>query len=452
MRFTPPTWLRSLAFRILLAYVAGALLSIGLLVLLGAIAQERLPGMAMPERTLSLARLLAFDGAGRPVGFHNSSEHPLWIYDSLSQETAWRVLDEDGNVALMSPGAKSWPRDGMSSRLEKGRFSVENNGVVQNGATERIEHGGKSWFVQLTVSSRIVDFLHQEFAIPFISFGILAFGAILLFIFTVCAYFSLKYSLRPLRKASLAAAELSPKSLGDRLQSDRIPLEIAPLINNFNAALDRIEKGFRIQQDFLAQAAHELKTPLALIRAELDLMEVGPDIRAPLLAQVEHLTRHVQQLLLLAEASEPLSYHYSDVDVAESVRDVVAFLGRIADESQIQLSIEGPPARLIWRADRGALFTLLKNLIENAIQHAPGGSVISITLSADSICVRDRGPGAAAEELPLLFTRFWRGAHRRDHGAGLGLSICQEICTAHGWTLAGERANPGLLMRIARGR
>ncbi len=450
MRFKRPQWFNSLAFQILRAYVAGSLFSIGLLVLLGALAQDRLPGMTLSDRTLSLARHLAFDSAGRPVGFENDPEHPLWIYDSLWQETAYRVLDESGHAVLTSPGARDWPQDGDIAKLEKWCFDTKRDGA-RGCATQRIEHGGKTWLIQLTVSSRMVDFLHQEFAIPFIRLGILSMGMILLFVFTACAYLSLKCSLGPLRKASVAMTSISLKSLNERVQADRVPLEIAPLISSFNAALDRIEKGFRIQQDFLAKAAHELKTPLALLRAEIDLMETTEDVREPLLAHIEHLTRHVQQLLLLAEASEPLTYQFSDVNASQSAHDVVSFLRKIADESQINLSIASLSEDQIWRADRGAFFTLLKNLIENAIQHAPPGTEVRTTIDSDNIRVRDWGPGVSSEQLSLLFTRFWRGAHRRDHGAGLGLAICQEICAAHGWTLTAENADPGLMMQVSRG-
>ncbi len=103
-----------------------------------------------------------------------------------------------------------------------------------------------------------------------------------------------------------------------------------------------------------------------------------------------------------------------------------------------------------WLADRGALFTLLKNLLENAIQHAPRGSEIHIEVGTDGLTLRDWGPGIEEAQLEHLFTRFWRGAHRRDHGAGLGLSICQEITTAHGWTLSVERMQPGLSFQLSR--
>lgn len=104
---------------------------------------------------------------------------------------------------------------------------------------------------------------------------------------------------------------------------------------------------------------------------------------------------------------------------------------------------------VVWKADRGALFTLLKNLLENVIQHAPAGTAVSVDIQSDMVTVRDCGPGVDAAQLPLLFERFWRGAHRRDHGAGLGLAICQEIALTHGWRLTAERAEPGLRFRLA---
>ena len=86
---------------------------------------------------------------------------------------------------------------------------------------------------------------------------------------------------------------------------------------------------------------------------------------------------------------------------------------------------------------------LLKNLLENAIQHSPVGGVVGVTVDGDRLCVRDEGPGIAAGELPKLFTRFWRGATRRNDGAGLGLSICKEIAAAHQWEISARNTGHG---------
>jgi signal transduction histidine kinase len=110
----------------------------------------------------------------------------------------------------------------------------------------------------------------------------------------------------------------------------------------------------------------------------------------------------------------------------------------------VRLAVSTTVDDATWTADRSALFTLLKNLLENAIQHAPAKTVIDVDIQNHAVSVRDRGPGVDAKQLPLLFERFWRAAHRRDHGAGLGLAICQEIALAHGWHLTVQRAEPGL--------
>lgn len=441
------SWFNSLALKILAAYIAGALLSIGLMLAFGAIVQDRLPGMSMMDRAHNFASQLRFDNNGMPVGFKGNSEHPSWLYDSLSNETAYRVLDASGHVVLASAGAKNWP---PQTELTQRRFALRLNGVLYDGASVPVQKEGKTWFVQLTVSSQIIEFLHQGFALPFIKQGVITFSLVLLVVFGACAYITLAYSLRPLRKASVAAAHITPQSLDGRLDVDRVPAEIMPLIYSFNQTLNRLETGFKSQQAFLAKAAHELKTPLTLIRAEVELFEGDISFQEQLLAHINHLSRHVQQLLILAEVSEPLGYKPAGVNVNEAVQDAIAYLEKIALEADVDIVINSKHDMIIWRSDRGAFFTLLKNIIENAIQHAPPGTPVFIDIDRDNISVRDFGPGVAHEQLDILFTRFWRGAHRRDHGAGLGLAICQEIANAHGWTIVAENALPGLMITVRR--
>ncbi len=451
MRCKKTTW-NNLSIRILLAYVASTLLSIAVLVIFGAIAHQRLPGMELDDRAQALVSHLQFDMKGNPTGLIDSQQHPLWIYDSLRQETAWRLLDDKGSVVLASAGGKLLPPHKAISPSPSERFTFSREGVLYEGATGTVEKNGRTWFLQLVVSSRIVDFLHEGFARPFIQLGIVTFSLLLLLIFTLCACISLKYSLRPLYNVSQAAMQISPQALSERLRTERVPAELIPLISSFNQALDRLENGFRTQQDFLARAAHELKTPLTLLRTEVELMEGNTETRETLLAQVTHLSRQVQQLLLLAEANEPLSYQFTDVDVYQITCDTVDYLQKLADDAGVKLTVNAAEQVSKWRADRGAFFTLLKNLIENAVQHAPAGTAVSVDIRSDNLSVRDRGAGVAEEHIPHLFERFWRGAHRRDVGAGLGLAICQEICAAHGWTLAAWNGDAGLVVRVDRGR
>ncbi|MGL6251345.1 MAG: sensor histidine kinase, partial [Billgrantia desiderata] len=277
--------------------------------------------------------------------------------------------------------------------------------------------------------------------------GITVFGIVFFMAFGLCAFITLRYTLKPLRDVSETAAAISPRSLNARLRTAAVPAEIAPLVDSFNRALERLERGYRVQQEFLGNAAHELKTPLALIRAQIELREDGKNDSDSLLSDVEYMTRQVQQLLLLAEASEANNYHFTTVRMQEVAQDAASYLQRMAEIADVHLAVRAV-GDVKWRADRAACFTLLKNLLENAIQHAPAQTSVSVEIQGDTVTVRDRGPGVDAEQLPLLFERFWRAAHRRDHGAGLGLAICQEIAMTHGWQLTAEPAEPGLRFRL----
>jgi signal transduction histidine kinase len=302
--------------------------------------------------------------------------------------------------------------------------------------------------MQMAASARLAELLRLEFALPFMGIGIVLFSSVLLFVFGVCAYITLKQVQKPLREVSASAAAISPRSLHARLQSTGVPTEIVPLVESFNRVLERVEHGYRVQQEFLATAAHELKTPLALIRAQIELLEASTD-RASLLKDVEHMSRQVQQLLLLAEASEAHNYDVAQTDVLDVAREAASYLRRMAEGTGVSIEVSGSSDAIAWSADRSALFTLLKNLLENAIQHAPAGTVVRIDVVAASLSVRDRGPGVTPDQLDKLFIRFWRGAHRRDHGAGLGLAICHEIAQAHGWTLTAQSADPGLRLVLS---
>lgn len=450
--FAMPTVPNSLGLRVLLAYVLGVTLSIVLMILvalgLTSYRSDLLLQEDLAEYTRDLVEALRFDSSGVPVGLVASEDDDRWIYESLKEETAYRVLDEAGRTILTSAAGAGFWTPAEATRLVPGGFSFSREGVQLHSVVESVEHGGRTWYVQFAASTRIMGFIYEEFTLPFMGAGVVVFSGVLLVVFGVCAYVTLGYTLRPLRTLSASATSISPRALHARLPADAVPSEIAPLVHSFNHALDRLEHAYRAQQEFLATAAHELKTPLALIRAQVELGKQDEG-RESLLRDVEHMARQVHQLLLLAEASELQNYVFAVVEVQEVAQSVVAYLQRMADTARVQVTFSGSDGAVRWKADRGALFTLLKNLLENAIQHAPRGSEVRVAVDAVTVTVRDWGPGVDPQELPLMFSRFWRGSHRRDQGAGLGLAICREIALAHGWTLSAHPADPGLLLRLS---
>ena len=450
MRSAKTIRLSSLGLKVLAAYVVGALLSIALAVAAAVwmVENDVLADLELRERVGTLASKIKFDTNGKPVRLAASEADLDWLYESLPHETAWRVLDVQGNVALVSEaGGAFWPAGGSAPRLERDTFVFKHNGMTLHGATESFEYQGQQWLVQFATSERLMKLIQHKFALPYMGIGIGIFSAVLIVAFGLCAYITLRYALKPLRGISEAAAAISPRSLHARLQTEVVPAEISPLVDSFNRTLERLDQGYRVQKEFLGNAAHELKTPLTLIRAQIELMKGDDGDRGALLSDVEYMTRQVQQLLLLAEASEAHNYDFTTVKVQEVADEAASYLQRMAEAAGVRLTVSATE-NIEWKADRGALFTLLKNLLENAIQHAPASTTVDVEVQSDALSVRDWGPGLDPAQLPLLFERFWRAAHRRDHGAGLGLSICQEIALAHGWRLTVERAEPGLRFRL----
>jgi len=179
------------------------------------------------------------------------------------------------------------------------------------------------------------------------------------------------------------------------------------------------------------------------MRAEIEL--IPPDKRSTsLLQDVDRMARQVQQLLLLAEVSESQNFRFESVDPRPAIQEVFDYMGRVADRKSVHLGLRIDDDLRQWRVDRGALFTLLKNLLENAVQHSPVGGVVALSVTSSGFSIVDEGTGVPVDHLPRLFDRFWRGPERRDQGAGLGLAICREIALAHGWTLQARCRQKGL--------
>lgn len=441
MPFAQP-WRRSLAARLLATYLAGLLVSVvvisGVVLVKLYLPIERFSEHALDDQLGWLTSNLVFDATGRPSGLKDEAADARWVFEGLKDDLKYRVLDADGTVLLSSePGGRPLAAadQPFDAQLRQFVMQAEGSGTL-HAMTERIEHRGRSYYVQTARSVRAAKLIHRNIGLKLLKNGVFSTVTVSLLVLTVAVYLTLRRTLRPLHEASAAAARLGPRHMDERLQTRGMPTELVPMIEAFNQALDRLERGYRVQQDFLASAAHELKTPLALIRAQVELD--GHADRPALLRDIDFMARQVQQLLQLAEVSEPRNYVFEPVDVDSVAGEVTGYLGRLAERRAVRLELDlaAPTGPLQLQADRSALFILLKNLVENALQHTPAGAAVRVRADAEGLCVQDEGSGIADEHFPKLFTRFWRGPQRRDEGAGLGLAICQEIAAAHGWALS----------------
>jgi two-component system, OmpR family, sensor histidine kinase QseC len=405
-------------------------------------------GLKLQARWIEQA--LRFNADGVPTGLDADRNFP-WIYESASDDVKYRVLDAAGAVLFASePGATPIAPPGQAYDPMRPLFRVQLGGLPLDVLTVPVQRAGQTYYIQVARSERLMLLVRRAIGEPVLKSAAWTSVASLL-IFGLVVYLTLKRTLRPLREASQGAARIAPGNLSSRLETAGLPTELSPLVEAFNMALDRLERGYRVQQDFLAGAAHELKTPLSLIRAQIELD--GAADRASLLRDVDMMARQVHQLLHLAEVSEAQNYVFAPISLADVASEVTAYLGRLADLRQIslQLSSSVMDGRLI-EADRSALFVMLKNLVENAIRHSPAGGAVTVAIEATGLYVQDAGNGIAPEDFPKLFARFWRSADRRDDGAGLGLAICHQIASTHGWSLAAQNVTPGAKFCVTFGR
>jgi len=385
---------------------------------------------------------LRFDAQGRLVQVQLSDKHQAMV-DGLPKDFSYRVLDAQGRVLLASEDGPAAQVLAAQPVVTDGQLtSVAAGKVTLQILSQPFRRAGRDYVIQVARSERLETVLRRVGGGIFVKGGIVA-AVLAVGVFTGVVLLTLRRLLEPVRAASLAAARIGPHNLKARLDGARLPCELSPLIEAFNQALARLETGYRVQQEFLAAAAHELKTPLALIRAEVELDEEGGERRELLLKDLDFMARQVHQLLHLAEVSEAQNYIFETTDVGSTVADAAGQLERLAGRHAVALQVERPAAAVRMQADAGALFILVKNLAENAILHSPPGAVVTLAVDAQGLRVRDQGPGIAAADLPRLFERFWRGNGSAHQGAGLGLSICREIARAHGWTLAAANAQGG---------
>jgi len=434
---------RSLSAGLLLAATL-SLSGVALLVVGGAAAityvnSSFLGRNGLEETAAHVRRALRFDALGRPVAV--DLPPPLKrIFDALRSEVFYRVVDRQGQVILSSDGGDAaLAPQGERFVPIRSAFSLARGDTVLQVLTLPVGTTEQPAFLQTARSERFNQAVF-EIAGPVAQRSAFATLGIALAVFSGVVFLIMRRTFHQLRRVGDAAAVIEPHNLSHRLSVQGVPTEVAPLVEEFNVVLDRLEKGFRVQQEFLATAAHELKTPITVMRAQLEVEGVAN--RHLLLKDLDQMARQVQQLLMLAEASEGQNYTMADVDIAQIARSAIEQLARLADARAVSLDLEvSAPATV--SADAGATFVLVRNLLENAIHHAPSGSGVRIKVQPGALVVRDAGPGIDPADLPQLFKRFWRGKHRRDQGAGLGLAICLEIATRHGWSIAAGNRDPG---------
>jgi two-component system OmpR family sensor kinase len=362
-----------------------------------------------------------------------------------NQEGRADVAAEAGNNDLV---VQVWTPDGVQVFRSESRARLPQRAVL---GFSNVEANGTTYRIfSIQTSTQTVQ-VAQDMAVRRNMAGNLALRtvapiALMLPLLMLVVWWVVSGSLAPVARveAQLAARQaddLSPVSEAG------LPDEVRPLVRELNLLFGRVGTAFEAQQHFVANAAHELRTPLAALKLQAVSLERAGNEEARAVAVgrlgagIERATRLVEQLLVLArqQASAAGDVGAQPVALAELARRTLAEMVGVAQAKGVdlglahadELSVVGQPE---------ALAILIRNLVENAVKYTPAGGTVDLSVRAlagrASLSVEDSGPGIAADERERVFDRFYRIAGSEGAGSGLGLAIVKAIAERHGATLA----------------
>lgn len=422
----PSWWLtRRLAWRLALVVLAAIGLA-GLAVGWRAIVTARaLEDASLQAQVAAVAGGLSTQTNGGPrlilppgldAAFRAASGSSVYVIADVS---GVRLSSDAAAATLIAPYIPA--RDGL--------FRVPVSARYPRGMLGFVAHAGP-WQVAVAQSREQSEALATSLLTEFLSTGLLLL-ALIGATGVAIAVMTVRNGLAPLRRASLAAERIRPTSPGLRLPDDGLPGEVMPLVTAVNQALERLEAALSAQRRFVGDAAHTLRTPLAILTARLDALPDNAEAVA-LRRDVDRMTRLIEQMLQVARFDgTPLDVS-QPVDLRAVAVEAISGLAPLALQRGIQLALNETSQMHGVTGNHAALVIALSNLIENALMHGPSGSLVELTMEPPArLTVLDRGPGVPEADREAIFARFSRGRSAGATGAGLGLAIVAGIATAH---------------------
>ena len=369
-------------------------------------------------------------------------------YSSPESEYHYAVRDGNGRYLFDSGTAVSALPVLSRTRQKLYDYDPDGPGPLRVfGAALRTEIGQRTVFIQVEQTTNDPNYLKMAVVDEFITDGgwlVIPFLLALL----VISIWIVKRALAPITQISALAESIGPTNANIRLPMDHVPLEILPLVQSMNSALEHLEQGLQRQREFNANAAHQLRTPLSVLMANVDALK-DPEIANRLRTDVEQMSRIVSQLLLVARL-ETVSINLDEiVDLNDAAAEIAGSFAPLALASDKGIELVRSDGPVIIRTSTFAVRAALGNLIENAIKHTPAGTSVRLRVTDHpSIEIMDCGAGVPLEQRTKVFERFWR-ADRSGAGAGLGLAIVDRIMkTLQGSVSVGESLGGGALFTL----
>lgn len=440
----PPSLLARIVLRLSLATLAAIVCAYAVLWWQFQSITGALRETSLIESARAIARAVHIGADGTPV--LDLPATMLTAYRESGGRDGFAVRDRTDGSVLFAAGAEAGPLPPIVADDEDGslyQYNPDGPGpALFVGEALPFQAGDRKLAVQVIERSSDYEDLIKTILIDFFEDGGWMAGPFLLLLLLV-SILTVHGTLRPLHRLSQRLEGFGPSTISQRLPLTDVPREILPLVKAVNDALERLEEGFRMERDFTTDAAHELRTPLAVLMAHVDTLSDRATAKA-LGTDIDAMAHLVDQLLRVARAEIMVVDADCQADLAGTARDVCAYLAPLAIRMGRSLEVEAPDQPIAIRGQGDAIFHAIRNLVDNALRHTPSGTTVTVTASSTPprLSVRDHGPGVPPENRHLMFRRFWR-ANRRVSGAGLGLAIVQRTMQAHDGQVTYEDAPDG---------
>lgn len=313
-------------------------------------------------------------------------------------------------------------------------------------------------FIQLSMQKDIDSAYLKQ-----LLFGLVIATPILLIIFLIIANMLINRTLSPVKDVIDSVKSISINNLSNRVNTDNIPSEIEELVETFNQLLNNLENSFNKITDFSNNASHELKTPLTVIRGEIEValkQDRKPQEYKEVLKDILHesisIQKMIEQLFFLAKKdTTELNSSFSELYLDEIITDTVMQIKKFAATKNVKVDIKEVVPSTIY-ANETLLKIAISNLLRNAVIYSPKDSHVYISLSESDkeyiLTIEDNGCGISENDLPLIFERFYRAdkvRSRKDGGTGLGLSIVKMILNIHSYAIEIKSTqNKGTIVNI----
>lgn len=275
----------------------------------------------------------------------------------------------------------------------------------------------------------------------------------------ILLWIGIQRGLSPLWEVNDALSKRSLRDL-EPIKLDNVPEEVTRLVDSINELMAKLNQAIHSQNIFLADAAHQLRTPLAGTRAQIELANQSksiPEIKgrlAKISISTERLIHLINQLLILAK-NQPETIqqtNFEEIDLVDFVKKIACEFDLDADMKSVDLSYTGTDECIMINGEKSGLHNLIFNLIDNAIRYTPNSGKVTISVfivdARPCLVVEDNGTGIPRHEQEMVFERFYRGSQTTAFGTGLGLAIVKEIAILHNATIRMESSNTGTKISV----